>query len=90
LERLYGGSDAAYDSVPKDKPIKVTEAMLSAATGGLLLKPTDHAEVELVAARVQIAFDAYRMHYFQQDAKLMIKSVEHKYCLEWDGLQLAS
>jgi hypothetical protein len=88
LEMLYN-SLLAYGKPPSEIPISITPSMIAAQVKDALLKPADHAELELVAERVQIAFNAYRTHYYKKDAKLVIYQVEHMEELEWRGLRLA-
>lgn len=89
LEQLYGNGREAYAATPEEVMIEVTDEMVQAALGEVVLAPNDYAEIELIRDKVQIAFNAYRWHYHALDSHLIIKQVEKVLQLEWYGLRLS-
>jgi hypothetical protein len=87
LEKLYSHKNA-YSLSPEDEPLEVTDEMFKEITDEYVLRPSDYLELELVRAKVQIAFDAYRKRYYSIDAKLLIKGVEKTLEYDFEGLHL--
>jgi PD-(D/E)XK nuclease superfamily len=90
LEELYSSPLEAYAAPPEAIPLAMTDAMMEEITDDMVLSPAAFDEIDLTKRKVQIAFDSYRRHYYQKDAKLVIKYVERVIRLEWEGLQLAA
>src|SRR4029077_2298107 len=73
LEELYRSKGYTYPL--QDLDIQITDDMMAEATNGAMLTPKGLDEAELIRKKVQIHFDAYRMHYYRLDSKLLIQGV---------------
>lgn len=70
---------------PKEYPIAVPSFEIPE---NMLLAPGTREEIELVRAKVQIAFDAYRWHYYGEDAAMEVISTEENYVFRYRGINL--
>jgi hypothetical protein len=86
LEELY--RDGTYQFLPWDEKLEITDDMMAEATDGLMLSPKQLEEAELVRKKVQIHFDAYRIHYHRPDSRLIIEGVEKVLKFVFHGLNL--
>jgi len=83
LAELY--SQEHYGLSPKEKYIEIPELVLDE---DMLLTPDNRYDLDIIKAKVQIAFDAYRWHYFEEDKPLVVKGIEHDYLVAWKDLRL--
>lgn len=80
----YYSSDS-YLTSPKDRKILVPEITVPEET---LLMLGVRDELELVRAKVQIAFNAYRWHYYDEDLAMKVIATEQSYETTWQGIEL--
>lgn len=83
LAKLY--SNKLHNVSPKEYPIEVDQI---AVPENVVLTPDDKANIELARMKVQIAFNAYRRHYFKYDSTLRVESVEDIYEYSHKGIKL--
>ena len=83
LAELYRSGH--YGETYKEYPIEVPNVVVSE---DVILTPENREEIELVKAKAQIAFNAYRMHYYKTDSYMRIISVEETYRTKFRGLVL--
>jgi hypothetical protein len=90
LEELYKNKEEAYAHIPEEIPVEITDEMMAEITEDRIFTPQQLAEIELTKEKVLIAFNAYRRHYYKQDARLDIKQVERTIRFDYDDLQLCA
>jgi CRISPR/Cas system-associated exonuclease Cas4 (RecB family) len=83
LAKLY--QEGHYGETPKEYPIEVPKLIIPE---NVLLTPDDWQEIQIIQAKVQIAFDAYRVHYHKEDSYMRVLAAEEEYNTEWRGLKL--
>lgn len=83
LAELYKGGH--YGESPKEYPIEVPNIIIPES---VVLTPQDRAELDLTKAKVQIMFNAYRIHYFKEDSFMRVAKVEEDMTYKWKGLTL--
>lgn len=83
LANLY--KSGHYNETPKEYPIEVPKITIPET---MLLEPGAREEIDLVRAKAQIAFDAYRVHYHVEDSYMRVVSTEQDYEFIWKGIKL--
>lgn len=83
LAKLYVSGH--YGETPKEYPIEIPNIVIPEEA---IMSPQDRAEMELTKAKVQILFDAYRIHYYKEDSYLRTAIVEETLETKWKGLTL--
>lgn len=83
LAKLY--ESGHYGETAKEYPIEIPKVVIPEEA---IMSPQDLAEMSLTKAKVQILFDAYRRHYYQEDSKMRIAYVEKEMEISWKGLIL--
>ena len=83
LAKLYKSSEHGYTY--KERFVEVPKFPIPE---GVILTPADREELEIIKAKVQIAFNAYRMHYYKADQRLLVRSVEEVLTTNFFGVTL--
>jgi hypothetical protein len=90
LAQLYSNKDEAWAYPPDELLIEITDELVAATMpSSAVLTPEQVDAAHLARRRAQIAFDAYRQHYFKADSHLFIEGVEQTLVATFKGLTLA-
>jgi hypothetical protein len=83
LAMLY--KSGHYGETYKEHFIEVPKIELSS---DIVLTPNDRLELQVIREKVQIAFNAYRIHYYKTDQHMRVRRVEETYETKFQGKKL--